>query len=280
MDDAYALALLLACPGLGLRAVLTNSGHVQRRARLARALLAAAGRADVPVFAGLDGRGVRGFNHHDILPLDPTPAPGPAAALRHLRTLLREGPLTWISIGGTANLAAALRALGPPERARLSVQLMGGSLARDYAGRRAAGLEDNLARDPRSARRVFTRAARLDVVPLDATWRLCLGAEERARIEAEHPLGPALAAAHARWKAAYGWSAPVLHDPLTIALLVQPRLAAWRELPLEVHPRGWLRCAPPAPRRRVAVAVRAAGVVEWLVRRLLEPAAPESQVVR
>src|SRR5262249_56741338 len=53
VDDAIAMALLLAAPELDLRAVTTVSGDVHLRARIAKKLLALGGRGDVPVAAGV-----------------------------------------------------------------------------------------------------------------------------------------------------------------------------------------------------------------------------------
>ena len=53
VDDAIALALLLACPELELVAVTTVSGDVPGRSEATARLLAAAGRADVDVCPGV-----------------------------------------------------------------------------------------------------------------------------------------------------------------------------------------------------------------------------------
>ena len=53
VDDAIAIALLLAAPELDARAVTTVSGDVTLRARIAKKLLTLGGRPDVPIAAGI-----------------------------------------------------------------------------------------------------------------------------------------------------------------------------------------------------------------------------------
>src|ERR1700729_254456 len=52
IDDAFALALALHSPELQILGVTTTFGDTELRAKLARRLLDAAGRQDIPVFAG------------------------------------------------------------------------------------------------------------------------------------------------------------------------------------------------------------------------------------
>jgi len=76
IDDTWALAMLLKCPELDLKLVVTDTGNTTYRAQVAAKLLEVAGRTGVPVAIGIhqsDGRGpqapwVEGYG------LDPTPA--------------------------------------------------------------------------------------------------------------------------------------------------------------------------------------------------------------
>src|SRR5512140_1487788 len=53
VDDAIAIALLLASPELDLRAVTIVSGDTEHRGRIAKKLLTLGSRPDVPVAAGI-----------------------------------------------------------------------------------------------------------------------------------------------------------------------------------------------------------------------------------
>lgn len=52
IDDTWALAMLLGCPELDLRLVVTSGGDTTYRARVAAGILAAGGRDDVPLAIG------------------------------------------------------------------------------------------------------------------------------------------------------------------------------------------------------------------------------------
>ena len=53
IDDIWALALLLRCPELDLRLVVSATGDTEYRARLIARMLHIAGRCDIPVGVGL-----------------------------------------------------------------------------------------------------------------------------------------------------------------------------------------------------------------------------------
>lgn len=53
IDDALALGMLLGLPGIDLRGVVTVHAKVEICAQIAAKMLAAAGRLDIPVAAGL-----------------------------------------------------------------------------------------------------------------------------------------------------------------------------------------------------------------------------------
>src|SRR5258708_23348889 len=53
IDDTWALAMLLGCPELDLRLVVTASGDTTYRAAVAAAILQAGGRDEVPIGIGI-----------------------------------------------------------------------------------------------------------------------------------------------------------------------------------------------------------------------------------
>ena len=53
IDDTWALAMLLRCPELEPRLVVTATGDTSYRARLAAGILTAGGRDDVPIGVGI-----------------------------------------------------------------------------------------------------------------------------------------------------------------------------------------------------------------------------------
>src|SRR5687768_10697814 len=109
IDDAYALAQVLHSPELKLLGVTTVSGDAVARARLAAKLLAVAGRAEVPVYAGTSTatqyikqvEWAAGFN---------SPALHESGGVAFLREQInaRPGEITLVAVGELTNVAALL----------------------------------------------------------------------------------------------------------------------------------------------------------------------------
>jgi purine nucleosidase len=243
VDDAIALALLLACPELRLVAVTTVAGDVAGRAAAAARLLGAAGRRDVDVCVGAaDPLVRRGRFNAEAIPLGAYP-PGPAApvsaepAAERIVRAARETPgLELIAIGPLTNLAHAL-ALDPglPERvARLHV--MGGHVRRVAIGERVCepGIDYNLCSDPEASVMVLGAGFDTRLVTADVTLQVWLREADLARLAgAERPVARALPPLVRLWTPVQqrifveqlgGTLAPdnvaFLHDPLTVLALV------------------------------------------------------------
>ncbi len=243
VDDAIALALLLACPELRLVALTTVSGDALGRAHASARLLGAAGRRDVEVCAGarepLARRG--GFNAEPI-PLADYPA-GPAApvtdepaAARIVRAARETPGLELLFVGPLTNLAHAL-VLDPelPKRvARLHV--MGGHIRRVAIGERvvAPGIDYNLCSDPEASVMVLGAGFATRLVSADVTLQVWLREADLARLaRAPAPVTRALVPLVRAWTPIQrrifvdglsGTLAPdnvaFLHDPLTALAMV------------------------------------------------------------
>lgn len=206
VDDAMALALALASPELELLGVTTVHGDAPFRARIARRLLALAGREDVPVVAGaslplamplpenfhwmprLRGHeGVGFLEETDLIHTanigasDPEPASGGAARFIVETAARFPGELSLVAIGALTNVARALR-LEPRLAGQLrGLTLMGGTVDTDRFPWPPM-LETNLNADPLAAEIVFASGLPLTVVPMEVTTQVFLTPEDRARL--------------------------------------------------------------------------------------------------
>jgi purine nucleosidase len=243
VDDAIALALLLACPELRLVALTTVSGDALGRAHASARLLGAAGRRDVEVCAGAREPLVRtGRFNADPIPLADYPA-GPAApvtdepaAARIVRAARETPGLELLFVGPLTNLAHAL-ALDPelPQRvARLHV--MGGHIRRVAIGERVAapGIDYNLCSDPEASVMALGAGFAMRLVSADVTLQVWLREADLARLAAASaPVTRALVPLVRAWTPVQrrifvdglgGTLAPdnvaFLHDPLTTLAMV------------------------------------------------------------
>ncbi len=119
VDDALALAFILASPELDLKGVTIVDGDVDTRAAIAARLLGMAGRTDIPVVKGAGrpfgmGRGPTWFGHEGKGCLD-VPYDGPAAPILDVSAaewLVDEAsapPFHLVAVGPFTNVAEAVR---------------------------------------------------------------------------------------------------------------------------------------------------------------------------
>ncbi|MFF2572600.1 nucleoside hydrolase [Streptomyces sp. NPDC058084] len=241
-DDAFNILLAAAHPAIELLAITTVAGNqtVGKTTLNARRVCSAAGIRGVPVAAGRDrplhgprrvaedihgGSGLDGprFGQEEPdVPLDPR------GALTLLRDILltHPAPVTLVPTGPLTNVAAFL--LAYPELAgRIErIVLMGGSTGR---GNTTPAAEFNILCDPEAADIVFRSGRPVTMFGLNATHQVRATPEVVARIAA---LGTPLSALcvdlltyfASTYREVFGFDAPPLHDPLTVAHLIDPSL--------------------------------------------------------
>jgi inosine-uridine nucleoside N-ribohydrolase len=266
IDDAFGLLYALAAPDAKLLGVSTVAGNVglAKATRNTQAVLALAGRADFPVWPGAEApllghvedasdiHGEAGLGRATL------PAPPPLADPTHAVDAIlaasraHAGELVLVATGPLTNIALAL-ARDPELPKRLKRFVAMGGAFRD-SGNTTAAAEFNIWYDPEAAKMVCAAFAREGAAPsilvgLDVTRRCLLTEADLAALAASCaslPRGPALtrflidAAAHyfdlmeSRGRA----RALVMHDPLAVAVALDPSLVTTRAVPVDVETRG------------------------------------------
>jgi purine nucleosidase len=261
IDDAVALAWLLARGDCEIVGITTVSGEPEQRARIASALCRAAGR-EIAIYPGLAAP-LRGPQRQPTAPQAAAlprwlhQASYPAdSAISFLRDSARSSPgeLTLLSIGPLTNIAALLAA--DPDAAGMfhRVVSMVGAFDRPAASGRPQ--EWNALCDPEALDAVL-RAPIADhlIVPLDATMPLSLpAAEVRARFQ--HPRLSSVLDFAETWFARS--DRLVFHDPLAALVLLDPEVCGWRRGRCDVDASGRTHWRDdPAGRHRAAFTVDA-----------------------
>ncbi len=242
VDDAVGLLLAFASPELDVKAVTTVGGNVSidQTTRNARIIRQIARREDVPVFAGAsrplrrdpacaaEFHGVEGLGDLEVFEPDVPASEG--SAIDAIVRIVMEAPERCVAIavmGPMTNLALALRAeprlafrLGP-------VVVMGG--ARAEGGNITPSAEFNIWADPEAAAEVFASGCEMVVFGLDATHQVRATEDRIAALQAVGGASALAAASTLRFsqrveRQIVGWDAAPLHDPCTIAWLLQPEL--------------------------------------------------------
>lgn len=280
-DDALALGYAVASPRIELVAVTTVAGNVgvEKTTANTLAVLDWLGAGDVPVHRGASRPLVRPHRDavyfHDEGGLGGAQLPpstrsvgadrGPAALIRLAR--LRPRELTLVTLGPLTNLAIALNVEPNLPELLKSVVVMGGAYS--VPGNTTPAAEFNILVDPEAAEQVFTaRFPNLTAVGLDVTERVALTRDDWDAVNAASTIPPPATLLREVGKFAFsrlGREQFSLHDPLSVAVAIDPTLIDVRELAVAIDfvepERGRTRIVGPGS-VRVATSVDAQRALE------------------
>ncbi|MGL6333584.1 pyrimidine-specific ribonucleoside hydrolase RihA [Aeromonas jandaei] len=254
-DDAIALILALASPELKVLAVTTSAGNQTPDKTLNNALriLTLLGRDDIPVAAGAPKPLARELiiadNVHGESGLDGPKLPDPAFAPQAMTGIelmarsLRESPepVTLVPTGPLTNIALLLAA-HPELKSKIArIVLMGGAAG---AGNWTPAAEFNIYVDPEAADMVFKSGIPITMCGLDVTHEAQVMDEDIERVRAiTNPVAQCVAGLldffmiyHRDPK--WGFAGAPLHDPCTIAWLLNPALFHGVECRVDIETRG------------------------------------------
>ena len=259
-DDAVALLLAVASPRIDLRAVTTTFGNcsVEDATRNALRVLTLAGAADVPVARGAAGPltadAELGNYVHGASGLDGPELPEPLSSPVSLTPgqlicrVLDETtePVTIVAIGPISNVGQLLRDQPEVSSRIREIIFMGGSTER---GNHTPAAEFNTYADPEALDIVLRSGVPVRMVGLNLTHQALATREVVDRMQVmDHQVGRVCAG----WMGFFGSSynriwefdAPPVHDPCTVAALIDPSLIRWRDAFVAVELDGtWTRGA-------------------------------------
>jgi inosine-uridine nucleoside N-ribohydrolase len=250
IDDTWALCMLLRCPEVDVRLVVSDSGNATYRARILAKMLEVYERADIPVAVGIPP-GDEPDNQSDWIEgyaLSDYPGivheDGVAAIIDTINA--SADPVTLVCIGAVPNIAAALkRDPGIVNNARFVG--MHGSVRRGYGDGSAPAPEANVRTDPAALRAVFAAPWECTVTPLDTCDRVHLTGEKYQQVyRCEKPGPRALIENYRVWKP--GWlngpppvetRSTTLFDTVAVYLAFSEDLLQMESLPLAVTDDGF-----------------------------------------
>src|SRR5262245_16731896 len=306
IDDALALMLALRSPELRVELITTVAGNVPvpmatANARRILALLAPSvwpavaqglGRPlrrplhTATAFHSNDGLGgVTHLRHPDGRPCYPVPAQPPVhrqAVQRLLQAVQRYGrALIMIALGPLTNIARAIQ-LAPTLMQQLGrLVIMGGAIG--VPGNVSPVAEFNIFVDPHAADVVFRAGLPITLVPLDVTRQVRLTRDFLQHVGQGTGSDLVQVTHHLTQRPLHSQEQSMaMHDPLAVAVAIDPSLITLTSLPVSVETRGQHTIGmtvadrrPPAswscatPRLEVALAVDAARVLDLFAARVL-----------
>lgn len=253
-DDAVALMLAANHPDLELLGVTVVAGNqtLDNTCRNACHVLQWIGRSEIPVYAGCgrpmvreqitagDIHGKTGLDGPVFPPLHKT-AEAQHAVQFLIRTLLEsDGDITVVTSGPMTNLAMAMR-LEPriTERIRRIV-LMGGSYTN---GNVTPAAEFNIIADAEAAYICFTSGRPITMIGLDVTRKVLCYPETIQRMAKADTCASRLFVDLMKHfcktqKEVFGWEGGPLHDPVTIAYLLEPQLITTKPMNVQIDLRS------------------------------------------
>jgi len=257
-DDAVAMMLAAGDERIDLRAITTVAGNcpLDLATLNARRVAALCG-LDVPIAAGADGprvgelvtapdiHGETGLDGHDLTAEAPLDERDAIALMAD--TLLASGePVALVPTGPLTNVAALLEQRPEVREKIREIVLMGGSTGR---GNKTPMAEFNIWVDPEAAALVFESGLPLTMIGLNLTHQALATREVLERVRAL-PGAPARAIEDwmeffgSRYETVFGRFAPPVHDPCTVALLIDPSLMTLEDTFIAVETEGrWTRGA-------------------------------------
>ena len=253
-DDAVAILLALASPEdievLGITAVAGNV-PLPLTEKNARIVCELAGKPETKVFAGCDApmkrKLVTAEHVHGKTGLDGPQMTDPVMPLQEqhavdfiIETLRKHAPgtVTLCPIGPLTNIATAFERAPDIIKRVQEIVLMGGAYFE--VGNITPTAEFNIYVDPEAAKIVFGAGVPLVVMPLDVTHKALT---TRPRIDAFRSMHTKVGDMVAAWTdfferfdmEKYGSEGAPLHDPCTIAYLIEPQLFEGRHINVEIE---------------------------------------------
>lgn len=254
-DDAVAILLAVGNPAINLLGVTTVGGNqsLEKVTYNARAVLEKAHATDVPVYAGCDRPIVRpqevAASIHGESGLDGVELPEPSRPLESMHavnwiveTIMSHEPgtVTLVPTGPLTNIAMAAR-MEPRIVGRVKeVVLMGGGY---HVGNWSAVAEFNIKVDPEAANIVFNESWPITMVGLDLTHQaLCTPAVQRRIEGVGTDLAMFVSGLMDFFRKTYqdnqDFVDPPVHDPCTVAYLIDPAVMTTRRCPITVEIHG------------------------------------------
>ena len=253
-DDAVMLLLAFGAPeNLNILGITTVAGNVGllKTSRNARIISEIGGRHDIKIFSGCNKPLIQNLvtaeHVHGMEGIDGAPIYEPAIQLQKehgvdfiISTLISasENSITLVPTGPLTNIALALSREPKISRKIKEIILMGGAMRE--GGNTTPSAEFNIYVDPHAADIVFRCGRPITVMPLDVTHQVITSKQRTQEIgQLGNKVGKIVQSMlefYNRFdKEKYGTDGGPLHDPCTIAYLLQPEIFTGKKVNLTVE---------------------------------------------
>jgi len=281
IDDTWALCMLLRCPELDVRLVVSDARSCTYRARILAKMLDVFERTDIPVGVGFQegdesGRQSAWVGDYTLSDYPGTVHDDGVGAI--IDTIKQsDDPVSFVCTGAVPNAAKALeRDPGIVKNSRFVG--MHGSLRKGYGNSPKISAEANVRNDPQALQKVFAAPWEVSITPLDTCGIIRLKGEKFAKVyRCEHPGIKALMDNYRVWLKHRGQpvegdltASSTLFDTVAIYMAFSEELLVMEDLGVRVTDDGYTRIDENAKVVRCAMEWKDRGAFEdLLVARLI-----------
>lgn len=243
IDDALALAFAIMSGKIDLLGVTTVFRNAAQRAELACCLLEALGRTDIPVYTGIGKTLLQSIPEWEqvaashrprqmevLRKKEPSMQPQSEHAIDFIiETVMNgDGDITLVPVGPFTNIAAAFT-LEPRLAEKTQICMMGGATDRVRP-------EWNALCDPEATQVVFGTGVPITMVGLDVTTKCVMHYQQVKAIGAvDRAINQICFELIHLWGGDNPEPRPTLHDPLAVAVLIDPTLCETQKMRIEVE---------------------------------------------
>lgn len=285
VDDAFAVALLLASPEFEVLGLVMDHGNTWKRAQVAGRLLYELGLdAKIPIVVGRttpavvgEETGIAGDSHQFIWGKGFEKwKPASTNAARFIIETLRKHPneVILFTVGPVCNIEDVMRQ--DPKALKLARQVisMFGSFKMGYGGPGTKPeAEWNVRADARAGQALLASGAKLTLAGLDTTTMVKLGQPDRMRLLfRKSPLTDALCGLYTLWRYEdYSKPDPTLFDVVPVAMMLWPDLFTSSPAHVRVTDKGFTEIVEGAsPNCEIGVTVQKDELVKRIMDRYLK----------
>ncbi len=283
IDDTWALAMMLKCPELDVKLVVSDTGDTTYRSKIIAKMLEVAGRTDVPVGVGKPFESRREYRQGAwVEPYALASYPGTVHddGVQAIIDTIMNSPeeVALVCIGPVPNIGEALRR---EPRIAENARFVGmhGSVRKGYGGSDTPSAECNVVNHVHDCQATFTAAWDITITPLDTCGVVRLEGERFAAVrECPDPVIQALMENYRIWadRPEVGFDpqieSSVLFDTVAVYLAFAEDLVVLERVGIRVTDDGFTVEAPDAKPINCALEWKDLDVFkDLLVERLISP---------
>jgi purine nucleosidase len=238
IDDAYALALLLASPELDMLGIVLDYGNTPKRAQIACRMIYETGRENIPVVIGrktVDNYSNQFYWGEGFDKIQPVKQSAADFIIEQLRKYPDEVIL--ITVGPVPNMADIVDKDPGALKLAKHIYSMFGSFYMGYGSTPVPSAEWNVRADVAASKKFVSSGAKITFAGLDVTTYVILKYELIELLSnRKSPLTDAVVGLYSLWN--FSRREPVLFDAVAVSMVIWPELFKTRKAFVKVTDEG------------------------------------------